>query len=141
MNALYQAVVNAIKSTDISATNEAIIAAIKANNNVIIDQHDDRERTLTCVGLYYAGKNKQDEPIIHVVCLLEGKTFCLNPIHVDHNGKPYLSTWSVGGVVNAKNVSMEQAIANFNDEQEASLFPSHRQYAITTLIPLETVAA
>lgn len=49
-----------------------------------------------------------------VVCLLDGKLFCLNPIFMDHD-EPYLCTNSCGGNLNFKELPMEERLATYQD--------------------------
>lgn len=98
---------------------QIIVDAIRKNNNVVIDDHHNAGRTYDVAHVAELVKGVHtDSPRVHVVMLMEGKNFCLNPIYLDQHGIPHLSTNSVGGLVMAKEVSLPDAIAQHRKEHD-----------------------
>lgn len=90
--------------------NHKIIEAVKAAGGNIRDMHQfEKMIQVSHVALFGVPGYKE-----MVVCLLEGKLFCLNPIHLDHD-EPYLSTSSVGGNLHHKELPMEARLATYQD--------------------------
>lgn len=94
----------------IQANNHKIIEAVKAAGGNIRDMHRfEKMIQLSHVALFGVPGYKEK-----VVALIEGKLFCLNPIHLDHD-EPYLSTSSCGGNVEFKELTMEERIKTYQD--------------------------
>jgi hypothetical protein len=102
----------------IRARNAAIVEAVVAANGFVKDNHNNgREYTqLSHVAIF--GQPGQRE---HVVALMEGKLFCLNPVELQ-DGKPELSTCSVGGNVMNKEDDMVDRIADYSDFDKNTLW-------------------
>lgn len=88
----------------------SIMLSLANNGNVIVDDHGNgnETRTLTHVGMY---KGK-------CVPLLDGKNFCINPLTLDSDGTVHLSTWSIGGVVLARDEEMLDAVKVHNSQKD-----------------------
>lgn len=98
-----------------AATFEQIVAAVKANGGVVIDDHNNtnENRQLGGVGLF---SNKDGRTV--AVALLEDNYFCLNEVYLDkETGKPHLSTRSVAGNVITKGVTIAEGVENYNTQQ------------------------
>lgn len=94
----------------IQANNQKIIEAVKAAGGNIRDTHRfEKMIQVSHVALFGVPGYKET-----VVCLLEGKLFCLNPIGLDHD-EPYLSTSSCGGNLMHKELPMEERLPTYQD--------------------------
>jgi hypothetical protein len=90
--------------------NHKIIEAVKAAGGNIRDTHRfEAMIQVTHVALFGVPGYKEQ-----VVCLLDGKLFCINPIELDHD-EPFLSVNSVGGNLNFADHSMEQRLKTYHD--------------------------
>ena len=99
---------------------DKIVAAIKANNNIVLDDHFDGRRgnlrTLTMVGAYVKGG------VIRCVPLLEDTVFCINPIYIDEeDGLPHLSSWSCGGSVYGEKEPMEIRVTEYLRDSQGTI--------------------
>ena len=98
---------------------KTIVDAVKANNNTVIDDHNTggKELKLAGLGLLQIGDRE------HAVALLDKTVFCLNPVKMGEDGKPHLSTSSVGGNIEARvTPSLECALELFNAEAKDNAF-------------------
>lgn len=90
----------------IAERNAKVLELVKAANGVVRDGHNGGTRTLTVSHLIeYVAENG----IVYLCPGLEGKVFCLNPIVLDDAGLPVVDKWSVGGTIDARNMSVEDA--------------------------------
>lgn len=90
--------------------NHKIIEAVKAAGGNIRDMHRfEKMIQVSHVALFGVPGYKEQ-----VVCLLDGKLFCINPIELDHD-EPFLSVNSVGGNLNFADYSMEQRLKTYQD--------------------------
>lgn len=75
---------------------QAVIAAVQANGFKIIDDHCPKRslETIDAIGIHHRGTREE-------VVALYGNVayFSVNSIYLDDQGRPHLSTSSVGGVI------------------------------------------
>lgn len=87
----------------------AIINATKAAKGLINDAHRTGAKTqISHLGVFGD----------HLVALHEGKLFCLNPVFLDTDGSPTLSTCSVGGNLYQPELPMEERVKTYSDYYE-----------------------
>jgi hypothetical protein len=96
-------------------TFEAIQAAIIANNGMVIDDHrSGREPAEQLRKVHGIAKYAKDT--VYLCSADETPYFCLNGMYVDEEGKPHLSRWSVGGVIETRNHGgLMEGIRAYND--------------------------
>lgn len=102
-------------NTAIAKINATIIARLALSRGSYIDDHrtgNSAECTTNAVGRFVIGERE------HIVMLMDGKRFCLNPVELGENGRVHLSTGSVGGNLDAKSYSLKEAVANFNEQSK-----------------------
>lgn len=94
----------------IQVNNFKIIEAVLAAKGNIRDTHQfEKMIQVSHVALFGVPGYKEK-----VVCLLEGKLFCINPIYLDHD-EPYLCTNSVGGNLMHKELPMLERLPTYQD--------------------------
>ena len=100
------------------------LAAVKAVDGKVLDDHTDGKQTCNLVGLaVLRKKGKADIP----VGLCGSTGFCLNEVYVDEEGRAHISRRSVGGIIILKTGvvsqdNLKQAIAEYNEAQETDRF-------------------
>jgi hypothetical protein len=103
----------------IRARNGKVLEAVLAAKGLIKDGHNNgRDMTqLSHVAIF--GKPGHKE---HVVALMDGKLFCLNPVELNEDGSVELSTCSVGGNIMNKEDDMADRIADYSDFDKNTLW-------------------
>jgi hypothetical protein len=93
---------------------QAVIAALKANGGMYIDDHGRGNKEATRAGWFGVYKEQGKD---HAFIGFNTQLFCVNKCYIAEDGQVHLSTWSVGG-----NVRMdltpndhEYAIEQFNE--------------------------
>jgi hypothetical protein len=104
------------------STPAQIIEAVKAAGFKIIDNHDPKRglETICAVGVHKAGGREE-------VVALYGRVsyFSVNSIYLDEEGRPHLSTWSVGGLIKPYGDVMT-GVEDYNEGQKRNpLCPGH----------------
>lgn len=91
-----------------------VLAAVKAFNNSVKDDHGNGTRVLKLCGLATLDKNERST----IVALCDSAYFSLNDVYLDEEGVPHVSTSSCGGVVDCRtHASVADAIEYYNEEQ------------------------
>lgn len=94
-----------------------IVNAINTANGVVKDDHTQAgTRTVAGVATLLRGGRH------HVVSLHDAKYFSLNDMYMGEDGMAHISRDSCGGVVEKFDLSMEQAILNYNEGQTTNMF-------------------
>lgn len=91
---------------------EVIVAAVKANNNRVVDDHNNSRPSVELAGL--AMVERSGIP----VALCESRYFSLNRVYLDDKGVPHVSQEAVAGAVMKGGFSMREAIEAYNANQE-----------------------
>lgn len=104
------------------ASVQEIIAAVKAADFKIIDNHDPKGglETICAVGVHKSGAREE-------VVALYGRVshFSVNSIYLDEQGRPHLSTWSCGGLIKPFGDVMT-GVEDYNEGQKRNpLCPGH----------------
>lgn len=103
-------------------TAQEIIAAVQANGFKIIDNHDPKRglETIDAVGIHIRGGREQ------VVALYERVAyFSVNEVILDDQGRPHLSTFSVGGIIKPYG-DIDLGVEEYNEGQTKNpLSPGH----------------
>lgn len=94
-----------------------IVNAINSANGVVKDDHRGAG-TRTVAGVATLLRNGRH----HVVSLHNAKYFSLNDMYLGEDGMAHISPNSCGGVVELFDLSMEQAILNYNEGQTTNMF-------------------
>lgn len=100
---------------------EAVFAAAKQANGVVLDDHRAPGGTLQLCGL--ATLDKGDSSI--AIALIKDDYFSLNEVYLGADGKAHISTRAVGGVVHTPKrdgVTLEEGIATYNKAMEGNRF-------------------
>lgn len=100
-----------------TTTIQATIEAVQANGFKIIDDHDPKRglETVCGVGIHTAGGREK-------VVALYGNCayFSVNSIYLDEEGRPHLSTWSVGGLIRPYG-DVQLGVDDYNEGQKSNL--------------------
>ena len=83
-----------------------IAATIKSN--VIIDDHTGAETTVAAIALLSIGDNRH-----HIVPIFNNTSHCLNSLN-NAGGEWRQTKWSVSGMMDTRDVSIEEAVKYFN---------------------------
>lgn len=103
--------------TTITQDFASVIAAVNATNGVVQDDHRGAgERTVAGIALLVSGDKARAVP------LLKSRYFSLNLLYLESNNVPHISTSSIGGCVEIFDLTMEEAIAQYNESQTNNLF-------------------
>lgn len=93
----------------VAILNADILTRLNAGEK-IIDDHNGRECVVQGVVEF-----KQDETKNARLCMMiPNNLFCLNPLEIQADGRIHLCRMSIGGNLNAKNCSLEEAAANYD---------------------------
>ncbi|MNU48722.1 hypothetical protein D3C71_376460 [compost metagenome] len=103
----------------IRARNAKVVAGVLAAGGLIKDGHNGGRNNIQLSHVAVFGKRGHKE---HVVALLEGKLFCINPVELNEDGSVELSTCSVGGNVMNKEDDMADRIADYSDFDKNTLW-------------------
>lgn len=96
------------------ASVQEIIAAVKAAGFKLIDNHDSKRglETVCAVGVHKAGGREE------VVALYGNVShFSVNSVYLDDEGRPHLSTWSVGGLIKPYG-DVQVGVDDYNEGQK-----------------------
>ncbi len=98
-------------TTKLNASFETIVAAVKANNGIVGDDHNNGTRTLKLDGLAAYEKGNK----ITLVGLINSRAFCLNEVYLTTEGKPRISKWATGAVIELRDgMNLHKGIESFN---------------------------
>lgn len=101
------------------AHNARILSAVIAANGLIVDGHNGGQRMIQMSHVATFGQPGVKESI---VCLLEGKLFCLNPVELNRDGTVELSTCSIGGNLMHKELPMAERLSTYEDWDKNQLW-------------------
>lgn len=114
-------------NTSFTEETQAVIKAIQAKGNIFIDDHDPARKErgvshLVVMDVFHRGSLKGQ-----FVCpFYDYDYFTLNPIYLDKEGRPHLSTCSVGPCINVPRMlnryNAEGLVREWNEEAEENLF-------------------
>ena len=90
----------------IAERNAKVLELVKAANGVVRDAHRTSDGTIDMTHLI---EFRSENGHTYLCPGLEGKVFCLNPVLLDSEGLPYLDVASIGGNIDARTVSLEEA--------------------------------
>ena len=97
---------------EMKTTMEKVLEAIESGVREYVDDHDDSTETLQ--GYVIVSDN-------NICPIFMGTHFSLNPLYFDKGtNKLYLSRMSIAGVVNTRNKDIEEAVAEYNEQADAS---------------------
>jgi hypothetical protein len=94
---------------------DAMIKAIQDNDNKVIDDHDKKLKRVSHFAIF---QNREEQEFVFLPHSQEFKDweYCsVNVLYLDQDGIPHLSRKSIGGVIQAKHGSLEQAVQQYND--------------------------
>lgn len=103
----------------IRTRNAKVVEAVIAAKGLIKDGHNGGRNNIQLSHVAVFGKPGRKE---HVVALLDGKLFCINPVELNEDGSVELSTCSVGGNVMNKEDDMADRIADYSDFDKNTLW-------------------
>lgn len=93
-----------------------VIAALQKENFVVIDDHQPGNEYKCTLPLLQVGKNGRIN-ICFGFMKSETQYFSVNPIYIDDDNKPHLSSLSCGGVVDYRYAKdEEEAINQYNEK-------------------------
>lgn len=90
-----------------------ILDAVIANNNMVIDDHDNFNKSMKLAGV---AKLKHSGV---AVALCDSRYFSLNRVYLDQSGVPHVSRESVAGVIKKDGISLQEAIEKYNEQQRS----------------------
>ena len=106
------------------------IAKLALENGFVIDKHNDRNDNMP---LEVALVLETEDGSFPCYATRKHQYFSINAIS-KHNGKFYLEPWSVGGVIDMRKCSLEQAVANYNEfHKEATLNNGFNKHHLTII--------
>lgn len=93
----------------------AVVAAVRANEMVVGNDHNCGTGTYTATGVAALVNGDRVTPVL----LVDARYFSLNLLYLDKDGKPRVSRNSVGGVLEPMNneYKLDKTIQKFNDDQ------------------------
>lgn len=92
--------------------NIRVVAAVQAAKGLIVDGHHNGDSMTKLSHVAIFGTEGSFE---HVVALFDYENFCLNPVALNAEGKPVLSSGSIGCLVGSPHLEMAERIALYED--------------------------
>jgi hypothetical protein len=98
--------------------NEAIFIAVNLAKGLIDDAHQEGTKTQLSHVARFGKKGGREV----VVAIYNNSRFCLNQVGMDREGNVFLSTCSVGGVLDTTIQSVEEAVDGYEDFSKSELW-------------------
>ena len=110
---------------------EAVVAAVKSVNGLVLDDHRGNGGKLQLCGVATLDKGDSSIP----VALIHDDYFSLNEVYLDDQGVAHISTRAVGGVIHTPkrlSVTLADGIAKYNEESRTAKWTCGTVENVTT---------
>lgn len=114
-----------------------LIDAITKTKGRIKDDHGNENSYITVAGI--ALVNRGDNHV--AVPLFNASYYSLNELYMGRDGQPHISTNSVAGVVKKFELSVEESILLYNEQQVKNLFTPPFLHSVYLLVDGELVSS